>query len=81
MLKKRGPTEMAGPVDEKPRFSSSSFEGGRGGGARGKGRARWRAHFQLVRAVLAAHGLCLDLKLRKPWCDWNRLDLSYFPFN
>ncbi len=40
MLKKRGPTEKAGPADKKPRFSSSSFKGGegraRGGGVTGE---------------------------------------------
>jgi hypothetical protein len=42
VLKKRGPTEKAGPADKKPRFSSSSFEGGKGrrGGGRGGGRGR-----------------------------------------
>jgi hypothetical protein len=53
VLKKR---KKAGPVDKKPRFSSSSFEGGRGGrGGEGKGRkgrARRRAYVQLVRPVL-----------------------------
>ncbi len=42
VLKKRGPTEKAGPADKKPRFSSSSFEGGkggRGGGGAAGGRA------------------------------------------
>jgi hypothetical protein len=76
VLKKRGPKEKTGPVDKKPRFSSSSFEGGRGAGAagsRGKGRARRRAHFQLVRAVLAPRRRCMDLKLRKHLCGWNRL--------
>jgi len=39
VLKKRGPTEEAGPADKKPRFSSSSFESRRGGrrGAAGEG--------------------------------------------
>jgi hypothetical protein len=31
VLKKRGPTERAEPAEKKPRFSSSAFEGGRGG--------------------------------------------------
>jgi hypothetical protein len=37
VLKKRGPTERAGPAEKKPRFSSSSFEGGRGGRGGGRG--------------------------------------------
>jgi hypothetical protein len=45
--KKRGPTERAGPVDKKPRVSSSSSydggRGGRGGGGRGgRGRGGFR---------------------------------------
>ncbi len=36
VLKKRGPTEKAGLADKKPRFSSSSFESGRGGARGGR---------------------------------------------
>jgi hypothetical protein len=39
VLKKRGPTERAGPAEKKPRFSSSAFEGGRRGGGGGGGAA------------------------------------------
>ncbi len=45
-MKKRGPTERAGTVEKKPRFSSSSADrGGRGGGKFGRGGGmRGRAH-------------------------------------
>jgi hypothetical protein len=46
VMKKRGPTERAGTVEKKPRFSSSSADrGGRGGGKFGRGGGmRGRAH-------------------------------------
>jgi hypothetical protein len=43
VARKRGPTERAGPVEKRPRFTSDrGSRGGRGGWRGGRGRGGWR---------------------------------------